>query len=396
MKSLWSVSTCVALVVLSFPTSASDFYRLDQALPANVDVASIAPVFDFDGDGCLPSAGISRSGQQNAGLRPTGNITGDCRSFDFLESSNTMHRHACETINGNVYCGHFFSLYFEKDQIFSFFIANGHRHDWEHAAVWATNGIVTHGSYSAHGDLYTKPASQLPFQNGHLKIVYHKDGPGTHAFRFAKNNEVAENPYGNFVTPLIASWYEVEGDGIGNGGMRNRLNRYDYGSATLPIKDNKFLNNLNIARPSGYPLFVDSGSNNSSVEYVQLINNASGLCMDIEHARMVNGTNVIQWHCNGSAWQAWSYNSVSGEIRSKHDPSFCLDNGNVWGNGASIEIWRCNGGEAQRYNITNNGAIKMRELPSQVLDGYGTDLGDNIGTWNNWGGANQRWIKVSQ
>ncbi|MDX1452451.1 MAG: NPP1 family protein, partial [Oleiphilaceae bacterium] len=53
--------------------------------------------------------------------------------------------------------------------------------------------------YSSHGDQTTKPASELPFENGHLKIVYHKDGILTHAFRFAKTNEYAENPYGAFV-----------------------------------------------------------------------------------------------------------------------------------------------------------------------------------------------------
>jgi hypothetical protein len=235
---------------------ASDFTRLDEALPGDVDAASIAPVFDFDGDGCLPSAGISRDGEQNGGLNPSGSLTGACRSEDFLETSNTVHRHVCEQEGGATFCAHFYSLYFEKDQILSG-IESGHRHDWEYAAVWTIDGVVTHGSYSAHGDLTTAAAWELPFENGHLKIVYHKEGVATHAFRFAKMDEEAENPYGSFVTPAIASWYELYGDGLDNQEMRDLLNSFDYGSANLPLRDSSFLSDVNEFRPTGYPEFTN-------------------------------------------------------------------------------------------------------------------------------------------
>lgn len=253
---------------------ASDFPRLDFAPPAGENISGLEPVFDFDGDGCLPSAGISRTGQQNDGLRTTGKITGDCRSHDFMESSNTLHRGACVDANGARYCGHFYSLYFEKDQVIDYF-GGGHRHDWEYAAVWTINGAVSHGSYSAHGALTTKPANELPFEGSHLKIVYHKDGPGTHAMRFAKPNEVAENPYNAFVTPVITSWYTVVGDGLSNIAMRNRLNRYDYGSGTIPLKDSRFLDNLNRFKPAGFPQF--------SMVHVEMENPAGNEVSLFEH-----------------------------------------------------------------------------------------------------------------
>lgn len=230
------------------PLWASNFDALNQALPATPDVAAIAPVFDFDTDGCLPSAGISRNGEQNGGLKPSGNITGGCRSSTFLNTSNTVHRFACTSSGGSTYCGHFFALYFLKDQILSG-IESGHRHDWEHAAVWTKNGVVTHGSFSAHGDLNTSPASSLGFEGTHLKIVYHKDGAGTHALRFSAAGEAAENPYGRFVTPAIISWFELDGN------FRSLLNSYNYGSATLPLRDDNFYSNLNEFRPSDYPAF---------------------------------------------------------------------------------------------------------------------------------------------
>ncbi|AOT09282.1 NPP1 family protein [Pseudoalteromonas luteoviolacea] len=250
------IHSALLLSCITFNTSikANDFAALNEALPPSYVINNTEPVFDFDGDGCFPSAGISRTGQQNAGLNTSGSLGGSCRDREFLSTSNTVHRYACKVTSVGQFCAHFYALYFKKDQIIPF-LGGGHRHDWEYAAIWTLDGIVTHGSYSAHGSLYTKPANQLPFENGHLKIVYHKDGLLTHAFRFAKRNEVAENNYGYFVTPPIVSWYHMEGDGVNNQALRDKLNTYDYDSATLPVKDSRFLLNLNRFKPDGYPTF---------------------------------------------------------------------------------------------------------------------------------------------
>lgn len=248
-------------MLAAFSAHADNFTALAQAYPVSVDISSLYPVFDFDTDGCLPSAGISPTGAQNGGLSPSGSITGGCRSNTFLVTSNTLHRYACMTSGSNTYCGHFFSLYFLKDQTTS--LGGGHRHDWEYAAVWTTNGVITHGGYSAHGDLSNSAAADIPFENGHLKIVYHKDGSSTHAMRFAKSDETAENPYGVFVTPTIISWYSMTGDNVNNATLRSNLNSYDYGSAVVPMKDSTFLDNLNTYKPSGYPTFTESSVDNS-------------------------------------------------------------------------------------------------------------------------------------
>ncbi|MFK0572600.1 NPP1 family protein [Endozoicomonas sp.] len=239
-------------LLLTATVQATDFKRLDGGLSGEF-VARLAPVFDFDGNGCLPSSGISRKGEKNGGVGISGSLTENCRSKNFLKTSNTLHRYQCVSSNGSTYCGHFYAIYFEKDQISRFF--GGHRHDWEYAAVWTKNGKMTHGSASAHGKLSTKLAADLPFDRGHLKIVYHKDGGLTHALRFAKRNEKAENPYGKFVTPPLVSWEKLRGDGLDNGGMIARLNAFDYDSATIPLKDDNFLHNLNRFKPSGYPDF---------------------------------------------------------------------------------------------------------------------------------------------
>ncbi|PTT89106.1 sugar-binding protein, partial [Pelomonas sp. HMWF004] len=102
----------LALLTLAATAHADDFPRFDEALPRTVDIRSNYPVFDFDTDGCLPSAGVARDGRQNGGLKASGNITAGCRAGNFLDLSNTLHRHACLRSGVDTYCGHFYALYF--------------------------------------------------------------------------------------------------------------------------------------------------------------------------------------------------------------------------------------------------------------------------------------------
>lgn len=247
----------VSLAMISMLATAAEFPKLDEALPSNGAINDQHPVFDFDTDGCYPEAGISRSGEKNPGLSTSGSITSGCRNNGFLNTANTLHRYACIDSAGSIYCGHFYALYFEKDQVWDWWDPWGHRHDWEYVAVWTTNGHITHGSYSSHGDLVTSVANQLQMQGNNIKFVYHKDGLTTHAMRFAGTSDtVAENIYGYWVTPTITSWYELTGDGISNQQMRNYLNSYDYGTGTIPLKDSNFQTNLNAYKPAGYPTFT--------------------------------------------------------------------------------------------------------------------------------------------
>jgi hypothetical protein len=254
--------------VTSTIAPALDFYRFDEALPEGGNSKTFAPVFDFEFNSCFPSVGFSRLNDKNPGLRPTGSITGQCRSpYYFLDTSNTLHRYACKTSGGSNYCGHFYALYFEKDQCYQPLAVPdpncGHRHDWEYAAVWTKDGALTHGSVSAHGLLKTKHISLVPVDISHLKVVYEKEQPWTHVMRFADFGEVAENPFFQFVTPAVISWYEFAGDHTyfpvppadNNYWMRQLLAHFLYGSAEIPLKDSNFLWNLNRFRPAGYPAF---------------------------------------------------------------------------------------------------------------------------------------------
>lgn len=258
-----------ALLVAAFAVVgvvADDFAKLDEAQPSGVDLSSIYPVFDIDTDSCLFSAGISRNGEQNEGLKPTGTVTGSCRSDDFLNLSNLYHRYACLEASNVSYCGHFFSVYTLKDQIVDY-IESGHRHDWEKVILWTEDGDITFGSYSEHSSVGTAAVSDIPkTADGRLKFVFHKSGALTHCFRFAKDDEgddSAENPSGKWFTPTIASWYTMKGDDVSNDDLRAKLNSYDYGSAHFPNMDAVFLDRLNEYKPSSFPNFTQASVDES-------------------------------------------------------------------------------------------------------------------------------------
>ena len=141
-------------------------------------------------------------------------------------------------------------------------------------------------------------------------------------------------------------------------------------------------------------VFAPANAAATPANWQQVVNNASGLCLDIWNSNMNPGTNVAQWHCNGGDWQKWHYDPLTGLIRSKQDARYCLDNGGQFANGANLVIWPCNGNAHQRFLLDSDGVLRVRSYPEQVVDGYGTHAGDNVGSWQYWGGQNQHWTLV--
>ncbi|SHO55443.1 NPP1 family protein [Vibrio quintilis] len=254
VRKLFSKGLVVSALSSLFAVNAyaQFFQALPETKPMNGYALWFAPHFDFDSDGCLPDAGISRDGQQNGGLKNSGSITGGCRHSGFMNLSNTYHRYVCKTTNAT-YCAHVYALYFQKDQAVAGTDAFGHRHDWEYTVVWTRNGQPTHFSTSAHGKLSTKAWKDVPKDGNHPKAVYHKDGGLTHAFRMAKWGESkAENPTGKWVRPPLASFYTMKGN-VGNKKLTENLSKFDYVRANVPVTHEHMLSAVNRFKPSGYP-----------------------------------------------------------------------------------------------------------------------------------------------
>lgn len=397
---LFAVTLCTWL---SVTVLGDDFARFDASLPSAIDASSIAPVFDFDTDSCLPAGGISTNGDQNGGLNPSGSLTGSCRSSNFLDLSNSYHRYACSSVatDGKKYCVHIYALYFEKDQLFAN-IESGHRHDWEAALVWTVDGVVTHASTSAHGDFDTQAAADVPFQDGHVKMVYHKESVGSHALRFAKQDgteEDGENPYGVFVTPAVITWFEFASTTQPNFVLRTLLIKFNYGSANLPTEDYRFFNDINEFKPSSFPAFAwgDIFSANPTPAYTSfaydgyktVVNANSGLCLDVNQGVVANGQNVIVWTCSAADNQKWFHDPANNLFRSYLDPRWCLDAQTPIVDHSNVQLWYCHGDYNQRW--VQDGVYFKVDGYTQVLDAVGSSAGSNVIAYANHGGANQQW-----
>ncbi len=215
------------------------------ALPTSVTEpdGTWQPAFDYDGDGCYPTPAIGPDGTLNPGLNPSGALNGNCHDRSDLDNTNSYSRSRCN----NGWCAYLYDLYFEKDQVIAGWDPFGHRHDIEHVVVWVSAGQAQYVSVSAHGDYSTYPRSQVGWEGTHAKVVYHKDGAGTHCFRLAGMTEQPENHYGTWQYPDLVSWDRFPA------GIRDTLTGADFGHASLAIKDGAFASNLAKARPAGIP-----------------------------------------------------------------------------------------------------------------------------------------------
>ncbi|CAM5336396.1 Necrosis inducing protein (NPP1) OS=Streptomyces violarus OX=67380 GN=FHS41_007256 PE=4 SV=1 [Streptomyces violarus] len=227
-------------LVLAFPATA--FAAPPRALPANAE--SLEQTFQpaCHLDGCYSTPAVGADGTVNGGLNPTGALNGDCRDASDLDNTNGYSRYKCN----NGWCAILYALYFEKDQAVAGSGIGGHRHDFEHVAVFVQDNQVKYVSASAHGSFSVHAASQVRFDGTHPKIVYHKDGVSTHCFRLANSNdEPPENHKRTWQYPPLVGWKGYPA------GVRDKLTSYDFGSANFGLKDGNFANHLASAKPSG-------------------------------------------------------------------------------------------------------------------------------------------------
>jgi hypothetical protein len=179
-----------------------------------------------------------------------------CRAASQLQNSNTYHRAASIRKNGALFVVRMYALYFMKDRDSAVGNIFGHRHDWEFALVWLTNGVLTHAAASAHTGVDLKSVNELHFDAAapnSVKVVYHKNSVTTHCMRFAGDNEQAENEAGKWITPTIVDWHSMSGSGVSNETLRTLLNTHSFGEADCSVNDTNFPFRICQQVPDGYP-----------------------------------------------------------------------------------------------------------------------------------------------
>lgn len=170
---------------------------------------------------------------------------------------------------------------------------------------------------------------------------------------------------------------------------------------------------LNVAAASGRPgapiVQWPAGGIHSGNDQWKPVRNADGtwsfynrnskLALDNPGGSTTAGTQLGQWTPNGSAGQKFRLVSRttgsgptdgSGPVRSGVAGK-CLDvNGANNANGTAVQIWTCNGGNAQSWKLHTDGTLRAL---TKCLDvsGFGTTNGTQIALWDCHGGDNQQW-----
>jgi hypothetical protein len=171
-----------------------------------------------------------------------------------LNNNNVYSRQRCN----NGWCIYMYGYYFEKDVAIPSFWDPGHRHDWEHIAVWVNGNGAQYVAVSQHGGWEIKPASEVRWDGEHPKAVYHKDGASTHCFRFgnAGDDGSVENHKGQWFRGALVSYNGFPGT------TRDTLFNHDFGKATIGFKDSTFQSHIDKAIPEG--VTFDSGRDEGS------------------------------------------------------------------------------------------------------------------------------------
>ncbi|KAF5362259.1 hypothetical protein D9756_002812 [Leucocoprinus leucothites] len=121
-------------------------------------------------------------------------------------------------------------------------------------------------------------------------------------------------------------------------------------------------------------------------------------CLDVQGAKLANGTVVQIYDCNCSNAQDWDFRTSGPTSIKLRNTNFCLDAGSNPGNGVHMKIWQCfNNLPAQTWSFDNNKHIVLQGK-GQCLDltnGVTTN-GNPVQTWqcvqNN---QNQVWVPLT-
>ncbi|MCW2642780.1 MAG: chitinase [Dactylosporangium sp.] len=114
-----------------------------------------------------------------------------------------------------------------------------------------------------------------------------------------------------------------------------------------------------------------------------------GKCVDVSSANSANGTQVQLWTCNGTNAQTWNV-GTDGTIRALGK---CLDvSSGSTADGAKVQIWDCNGTGAQQW-VANAAKDIVNPQSGKCLDATGPSSADGtpLQIWSCSGGANQKW-----
>jgi glucosylceramidase len=134
--------------------------------------------------------------------------------------------------------------------------------------------------------------------------------------------------------------------------------------------------------------FTWSGSPGSGGSHVGAITGYGGKCVDVASANSANGTQIQLWTCNGTNAQSWTV-GTDGTLRALGK---CMDVAAAGtANGTKVQLWDCNGTAAQVWQASGTQLVNPNS--GKCLDATGPSSADGtpLQIWTCTGGANQQW-----
>ncbi|MFC0108504.1 family 16 glycosylhydrolase [Kibdelosporangium aridum] len=199
-------------------------------------------------------------------------------------------------------------------------------------------------------------------------------------------------------SPNLLIWY-VDGQEY------QRRTPADLGGRTWVFNDRPFFIILNLAVGGYWPGDPNASTpfpNSLTVDYVRVTNTPggggggggqitglAGKCVDVAGASNANGTPVQIYDCNGSNAQRWTRSGNQLQALGK-----CLDAaaGGGTANGTLVQLWDCNGSGAQQWAISGaNDIVNIQANKCLDVTGNNSANGTRLQIWECTGGANQKW-----
>ncbi|MEV5639501.1 RICIN domain-containing protein [Streptomyces flaveolus] len=146
------------------------------------------------------------------------------------------------------------------------------------------------------------------------------------------------------------------------------------------------------ARPTSSPAVPAPSYRPPGSAYAQVVNAASGQCLDIRDGDLEKGTDVVMAACTAARTQLWRVDAGRGVVQSYADDDYCLDSRGSVDRG--VGIWLCDSvdgrnGQNLRFSVDGRGVIRPGIAPDRAVTPGGDASVVLAGT--DAGRTDQRW-----
>ncbi|WJV46606.1 RICIN domain-containing protein [Streptomyces flavofungini] len=135
--------------------------------------------------------------------------------------------------------------------------------------------------------------------------------------------------------------------------------------------------------------------------YLTLLNQGTGKCLAVPHASEANGVGLVQWECKGEAdaEQRWQLEHVAGGngdrylVRNRNSSKCLAIPGGTSVNGTQAIQWTCNGGSSQIW--IHDSRNRLRNLASDrclAIPNASAANGTKAIQWTCATSLDQRWL----